>query len=173
MAGTSASSLIDVVDPLTGQPVATATRSEALRRGLPVRTVHAFLLDDERRLLLQELGSGRDRHALLWGSSVAAFPRPGEREDVAVTRRAEEELGLTVPLRRVGSVQAVDGASPKFVALYEGRIDHHPEILEREHVERVEFWSLERIDTALRQNPSRFTGTFRQVYDWWRDRSNA
>lgn len=171
MAGTTASSMVDVVDPATGQPVAVATRSEALGGGLPVRTVHVFLFDHAGRLLLQELGRERDRHALLWGSSVAAFPRPGEPEDAAAERRVAEELGLGVPLRRAGRVQTVDGSSPKFVTLYEGRVDDTPSILEPGHIERLAFWPLEAIDAELAENPSRFTDTFRQVYDWWRERS--
>jgi isopentenyl-diphosphate delta-isomerase len=170
--GTTAGSVIDIVDPTTGEPVGTAKRSEALEAGLAIRTVHIFLFDDEGRLLLQLLGRERDRHPLLWGSSVAAFPRPSEHEDAAATRRLSEELGLSVALRKVGRVQTIDGSSLKFVTLFEGQADT-PRILEQGHVERVEYRPLPAIDSELAENPSIFTDTFRQVYSWWRERSRA
>ena len=167
MAGTSSTSLIDVVDPETGEPVGTAERAAALDAGLPVRTVHVFLFDESGRLLIQELGRARDRHPLLWGSSVAAFPRPGESALVAARRRTVEELGVSGSLHQVGTVRTVDGRSPKFVTVFEGRADA-PRILEPGHVESLRFVTPSELDAALAADPSAFTDTFRQVYDWWR-----
>lgn len=164
---TTSTTLIDVVDE-AGRPVGVSPRDDALRAGLPVRTVHVFLLDRAGRLLLQELGRERDRHPLQWGSSVAGFPRPGEPDDDAAARRAAEELGVRAPLRRVGQIRTVDGASPKFVTLYEAR-ETSPRILEPGHVERIEYRSVDELDTEIIEAPSRFTDTFRQVYGWWRE----
>jgi isopentenyl-diphosphate delta-isomerase len=169
IAETTASSPIDVVDPSTGSPVGTARRDDALARGLTVRTVHVFLLDGRGGLLLQQLGRLRDRHPMLWGSSAAAFPRPRESEDSAARRRLKEELGLEIPIRRVGVVPTVDGRSQKFVVLFEGRIEALPAIAEPHHIERVEFWDLEVVDRELARDAEQFTDTFRQVYGWWRD----
>lgn len=171
MPSTSANSVIDVLDPVTGAPTGLASKAEAFERALAVRTVHVLLTDDRRRLLLQQLGRDRDRHQLLWGSSVAAFPRPGEPSDEAARRRLAEELGLELPLRQLGTVQMVDGRSPKFIAVYGGTVDATPKVLEIGHVERVEFWSPSDIDTALELEPEQFTDTFRQVYRWWCDRT--
>jgi hypothetical protein len=172
MAGTTATTVIDVVDPTTGRPVATAPRNEALRNGLAVRTVHGFLFDRDQRLLLQQLGRERDRHPLLWGSSVAGFPLPGESSDAAISRRLVEELGLDQRLTRFGTVQVVDGRSPKFVTLYSGPAGS-PHILEPGHVELLEYWTLDAVDAEIQANSRLFTDTFRQVYRWWRDRTRA
>jgi isopentenyl-diphosphate delta-isomerase len=168
--GTSDRSVIDVVDPRTGQPVGTAERGEALAAGLPIRTVHIFLFDDHHRLLLQVLGRERDRHPLLRGSSVAGFPRPGESEETAARRRAAEELGLDVPLRKVGTARTMDGASPKFVTLFDGPADD-PRILEPGHVEGLEYWELATLDAEIARDPAAFTNTFLQVYSWWGERA--
>jgi isopentenyl-diphosphate delta-isomerase len=170
MTATSDRSVIDVVDPESGEPVGTAERGAALREGLAIRTVHLFLFDDEQRLLLQVLGRHRDRHRLLLGSSVAGFPRPGERDEATARRRAAEELGLDGPLRRLGTVRLVDDRSPKFVTLFEGHAGS-PTILEPGHVERLEYWPLPELDAELALRPDRFTETFRQVYSWWGERA--
>jgi 8-oxo-dGTP pyrophosphatase MutT (NUDIX family) len=116
------------------------------------------------------LGRDRDHHPPLRGSSVAAFPRPGEPDDETARRRAAEELGLDVPLRRLGIVRVVDGASPKFVTLFEGPADH-PRILEPGHVERLEYWDIPALDAEILRAPEGFTETFRQVHSWWGERA--
>jgi isopentenyl-diphosphate Delta-isomerase len=166
MAATTAQSLVDVLDE-SGRVVGEAPRDVALARGLSVRTVHIFLLDTEEALLLQLLGRGRDRHTLIWGSSVAAFPHPGELADAAAERRLYEELGLRTPLDRVGTITTIDGQSRKFVTLFEGRASSAT-VREPDHIERLEFWPLPRIDRALAEDPSSFTETFATVYRWWR-----
>lgn len=167
---TSASTLIDVLDE-SGRPVGTTSRQEALDSGLPVRTVHVFLVDHEGRLLLQRLGERRDRHPGLWGSSVAAFPRPGESEAEAARRRSSEELGLSTPLERLGTIRTMDGRSPKFVTLFEATVaPPQPRILERGHIAGIEYRALHELDDELVQAPERFTETFRALYTWWRER---
>jgi isopentenyl-diphosphate delta-isomerase len=172
---TSATTLIDVLDE-SGRPVGAASRQQALDWGLPVRTVHVFLVDHEGRLLLQRLGVGRDRHPGpgLLGSSVATFPRPGESEAEAARRRSAEELGLGPPLERLGTIRTMDGRSPKFVTLFEASVaPPHPRILEPGHVDGIEYWALDELDDELVQAPERFTETFRALYAWWRERPDS
>lgn len=175
MPETSASTLIDVLDE-SGRPVGAAPRHEALDSGLPVRTVHVFLIDQDGRLLLQRLGVGRDRHPGpgLLGSSVAAFPLPGESEVVAARRRSSEELGIDVPLVRLGTIRTVDGRSPKFVTLFGASVARsQPRILEPDHVDGIEYWAVGDLDHEVAQNPERFTETFRTLYAWWRERPDS
>lgn len=175
MPETSASTLIDVLDE-SGRPVGAAARQEALESGLPVRAVHVFLVDHEGRLLLQRLGAARDRHAdpSLLGSSVAAFPRPGESEWEAARRRSAEELGLSTPLDRLETIRTMDGRSPKFVTLFQASVaPPHPRILEPGHVDGIEYWALHDLDHEVAQAPERFTETFRTLYAWWRERPDS
>ena len=173
MPATQPSSLIDVVDD-AGHPVGVAPRADAFRLGLPVRTVHVFVRDGMARLLLQQLGRGRDRHPLLWGSSVAGFPQPGESEEVAAQRRLREEVGLTTRVERVGTTVMEDGASTKFVTVFETVADREPEIAEPGHIERIEFRPVGDVEVELVEDPARFTETFRHVFSYWlRQRRNG
>ncbi|HUR18145.1 MAG TPA: NUDIX domain-containing protein [Acidimicrobiales bacterium] len=131
-----------------------------------MRTVHVFVFDPHGRLLLQQLGRGRDRHPLLWGSSVAGFPRPGEEEADAASRRMSEELGLSDPVELVGTTVMRDGDSEKFVTLFEARAAH-ADILEPDHIERIEFRGGEEIGREMVEHPANFTETFRHVFAFW------
>jgi len=165
MPATQPASLIDVLDS-SGRPVGVAPRSEAFELGMRVRTVHVFVVDSHSRLLLQQLGRERDRHPLLWGSSVAGFPHPGEEEADAALRRMSEELGLVAPIGLVGTTVMRDGASEKFVTLFEARGDH-AEIAEPDHIERIEFRAVEDVERELVEQPAAFTETFRHVFAFW------
>ena len=165
MPATQPTSLIDVLDS-SGRPVGVAPRAAAFEQGMRIRTVHVFVFDSYGRLLLQQLGRGHDRHPLLWGSSVAGFPRPGEREADAASRRMSEELGLSAPVELVGTTVMRDGASEKFVTLFEGRTDD-AEIAEPDHIERIEFRPVAEVERELVERPANFTETFRHVFAFW------
>lgn len=165
MPATQPTSLIDVLDS-SGRPVGVAPRAEAFERGMRVRTIHVFVVDSHSRLLLQQLGRGRDRHPLLWGSSVAGFPRPREEEVEAASRRMSEELGLSAPVELAGTTVMRDGASEKFVTLFEARADH-ADIAEPDHIERIEFRDVDEIGRELVEQPANFTETFRHVFAFW------
>jgi isopentenyl-diphosphate delta-isomerase len=165
MPATQPTSLIDVLDS-SGRPVGVAPRSDAFEQGLRVRTVHVFVFDSDGRLLLQQLGRGRDRHPLLWGSSVAGFPRPGEEETEAASRRMSEELGLSAPVKLVGTTMMRDGDSEKFVTLFEARADHVG-IAEPDHIERIEFREVGEVGRELVEQQANFTETFRHVFAFW------
>lgn len=165
MPATQSSSLIDVLDP-DGRPVGIAPRAEAFQRGLTVRTVHVLVLDSGGRLLVQQLGRARERHPLLWGSSVAGFPRPGEGDQEAASRRLSEELGLDIPIELVGTTVMRDGISEKFVTVFGAHSDH-PRIAEPDHIERIEFRDVNAVRDEQVENPERFTETFRHVFSYW------
>jgi isopentenyl-diphosphate delta-isomerase len=165
MPATQPSSLIDVFDA-AGRPIGTAPRAEAFQRGLTVRTVHVFVFDSEDRLLVQQLGPERDRHPLLWGSSVAGFPRPGEGVEEAASRRLSEELALTTPIDLMGTTVMRDGDSEKFVTLFETRSDRAT-IAEPGHIERIEYRDVDAVRDEQVEHPERFTETFRHVFSYW------
>lgn len=169
MPATQPTSLIDVVDA-SGRPVGVAPRAEALRSGLGVRTIHVLVFDCAGSLLMQQLGRQRDRHPLLWGSSVAGFPQPGEPALVAAQRRLHEEVALDTAVESVGTTVMQDGASRKFVTVFQTVADRQPEIAEPAHIERIEFWTIDQIRQQLVEDRKRFTETFRHVFWYWHSR---
>lgn len=69
------------------------------REGRLHRAFSIFLVDAQKRVLLQRRSGAKYHSAGLWANSCCGHPRPGERTDVAARRRLREELGAEAPLR--------------------------------------------------------------------------
>lgn len=167
MPAPTADSLIDRVDD-QDRPIGRVPRGEALSSGAAFRTVHVFVIDSADRLLIQRLAGTRDRHPGKWGSSVAAYLYAGEDYQQAAERRLDEELGLREPLRYQGKVRIRDASSMKFVALYTTHSDEAT-IRERNHIAEIAWRSLAQLDEQMRKEPSVFTPTFLELYDFFVD----
>ncbi len=161
-----ASTVVDKVNE-QDQPIGTIDRAELFKRPANFRVTHVFIFNSRGELLLQRLSPTRLRHPGRWGSSVAAYVGAGEDYTQAATRRLREELGLTdLPLRKVGKTRMVDDACVKFITLFEARSDG-PFALDPTHIAEVEFCPVDRVQSMVVQDPSRFTPTFRYLLDFY------
>lgn len=78
-------------------------RATAHLEGLLHRAVSVFLFDPAGRVLLQKRSRDKSVFGGKWANSCCTHPRPGEDVAAAAERRVREELGIDVPLVRVGS----------------------------------------------------------------------
>lgn len=108
---------VDVVDP-SDRVVGTLPRKQLLSSGANFRVVHVLLFNQQRELLIQRIAPGL-RHAGMWGSSVTGYVLSGESYEQAATRKLENELGVRTPLTPLPRSSMIDGASEKFIGLFE------------------------------------------------------
>lgn len=161
MPETTDSDFVLVVGPNDEPLGAVPKRELRLMPGLHFRTSHAFVFDPQGRLLLQQLAPERDRNALKWGSSIAAYVRPRETYHDAVARRSLEELGIEVKLEEVGTTEMPDLRGVKHIALFVGRVRHRiVDIREPDHVAGISWLPLEVVATLIDRRPAMFTETF-------------
>ena len=73
--------------------VGTSEKVQAHERGLLHRAFSVFLVDDERRILLQRRSRQKYHSGGLWANSCCGHPRPHEPTVRAAHRRLFEELG--------------------------------------------------------------------------------
>lgn len=158
--------LIDAVDA-ADEPIATVPRGRALKTRRNFRVAHIFVFNPAGELLLQQLSSQRERHALRWGSSVAAYLYAGEPDWAGARRRLHEELGLSTQLRKHGTFPMKDEGSLKFVSLFTTQSER-ARIRERSQIEQIEYRELGQIDSAIELDPATFTPTFLQTYKFFR-----
>ena len=90
-------------DPLilvdeSNRAVGIAGKDAVHRAGLLHRAFSIFLVDDERRILLQQRHPRKYHSGGLWANSCCGHPHPGERTVAAASRRLNEELGVASPL---------------------------------------------------------------------------
>lgn len=144
------------------EPVDAVPRVELRRHpGLHFRTAHLFVFDRRGHLLLQRLAAQRDRNPLRWGSSVAAYVRPGESYLDAARRRSGEELGITPSPSLIGITEMPDLRGTKHVALFRaGAGRRQVRIAEPGHIAELRWFSFDRIWDMLATDPVQFTATF-------------
>jgi isopentenyl-diphosphate Delta-isomerase len=166
MPAPSPSTTIDRVDE-ADQPISEVTRAEVFSHpGLGFRVVHIFVFDDEGKLLLQRLGGRRDRNPLKLGSSVAGYLNLGEEYLDAARRRLKEELGLSTPLAKFGSVVMPDQGARKFITLYITRASQIASFDEN-HIAGLRFETVPAIREQVQLRPDDFTETFRFLFQFY------
>jgi isopentenyldiphosphate isomerase len=157
---------VDVVDE-RNEPIGTAQRREVLPQGLNFRTVHNLVADEHGNVLLQRLGTDRDRHPLKWGSSVAGYLHAGETYEAAAKRRFEEELGIQAPLEFVGITPMHDECSTKFIGVFLAAVPHDlPEIRDSKHIDSLRWVPLSELLDQVATKPDAFTPSLIHVINF-------
>ncbi len=160
--GQSPHEIFDVVDEhdqVTGQ----SSRGEVHRQGLRHRAVHIFLWNARGDILLQKRSALKDVAPNTWDSSAAGHLNSGEEYDAAAAREIVEELGVTVPLRRLQKFKAVPELGLEFVHLYEGQSEG-PFRFPPEEISAVRWWTPTEVDAAIASHPETFAASFRHLW---------
>jgi len=140
--------LLDIVndqDEVTGQ----ATRSVAHGDKLTHRIVHVLVSNDKAEIALQLRSATVEFEPHAWISSAAGHVASGETYELAAQREMVEELGVTAPLKFLAKDFYGDRARGNlflmiFIATHNG-----PFAPQTEDVERIEFFSLEKIRNMI------------------------
>lgn len=162
MPSPQAINLIDNVDD-ADRPIGVVARSNVFEEHAGFRVAHVFVFNDAGELLLQQVGRGRLRSPLRWGSSVASYLFAGETYAEAAQRRLREELLLETPLLKLGGTRMDDAGATKFIELFK-TISNTADIGEPQHIESLDFVPLQVVQQLLASDASRFTETFPFVF---------
>jgi 8-oxo-dGTP pyrophosphatase MutT (NUDIX family) len=153
---------IDVVDG-HDSPIGEIIRRDVFKLRANFRVAHVLVFNRKGELLIQRLGSKRQRHPRYWGSSVAGYLFAGETYQEAARRRISQELGApNAVLTSLGKFSMNDEGCKKFIGLF-STIQEGPFRIDHSHIEAVEFLSLREIHNAK----LRFTETFLRVLDFY------
>src|SRR5437016_5265987 len=97
-----------------------ASRSEVHANNLRHRAVHILIFNAAGEVYLQQRSRWKDRHPLKWDSSAAGHVAAAERYDETARRELKEELGVSVPLRKILKLPAARRTDHEFIWLYKG-----------------------------------------------------
>ena len=73
-----------------------ATRDECHKKGLWHRAVYAFIIDENKNILLQKRSANKKLWPNMWDVTVGGHVDSGEFGRQALIREAKEELGIDV-----------------------------------------------------------------------------
>jgi 16S rRNA (adenine1518-N6/adenine1519-N6)-dimethyltransferase len=163
--------IFDVVDE-SDSVVGSATRHEVHTKGLRHRAVHIFVFNAQGELFLQLRSRWKDLHPLKWDSSAAGHLNTGHEYDETAVRELEEELGVSAPCTRIGSIAACAETGWEFVRLYRAEHDG-PFKLAPAEIDSGTFFTLDQLDRWTRERPSDFAGGFLECYRLFRGADGA
>ncbi len=157
--------IFDVVDE-NDEVVGTATRQAVHAEQLKHRSVHILVENSAGEVFLQKRSQWKDVCPGKWDSSAAGHLDAGETYRQAAAREVVEELGVEVPLERVGRLAASEQTGWEFVEVYSG-IHEGPFRLPPAEIEAGEFFCRELLGEWLRMRPQDFAPGFIASYAVW------
>ncbi|HYO97082.1 MAG TPA: NUDIX domain-containing protein [Polyangiaceae bacterium] len=159
--------LVDAVDG-DDRVIGAVARRDVTTIGANFRVVHVLVFNSHGELLVQHIAPGL-RHGGSWGSSAAGFVQAGEAYEAAATRKLAAELGANPPIRSIGRTSMLEGASTKFIGVFEATHDG-PFFVESSSASEVEFLALPIIMNHRQAGTRVFTRTFLAVLDFYSQR---
>lgn len=137
--------------------------------GLLHRAFSVFVFDDRGRLLMQQRSAAKRLWPLYWSNSCCSHPRAGEEIDDAVSRRLEQELGLSCDPEFVFKFRYQAsfgdlGSEHELCSVYLGQIDSAPQPNANE-IADTRFVTGAELAAAFESAPERFTPWFRMEWD--------
>lgn len=152
--------LVNEQDEVVGQ----MEKMEAHLKGILHRAFSVFIFNSKGEMLLQQRALDKYHSAGLWTNACCSHPRPGEGNVEAAQRRLKEELGFSIPLKKVFDftykTQFENGLTEHevdhvFTGTYDGIIAPTPA-----EVADYKFLSIDQIANQLKTHPENYTSWF-------------
>jgi 16S rRNA (adenine1518-N6/adenine1519-N6)-dimethyltransferase len=157
--------VVDERDQVTGA----APRSQVHANNLLHRAVHMLIFNSAGEVFLQMRSRGKDRHPLAWDSSAAGHVNAGEEYDQSATRELGEELGINIPLVRIGKLPASERTGYEFIWLYRGA--HNAGLRPNpSEIEAGRFFPPTIVDNWIKARPQEFAPGFIECWKLWREK---
>jgi 16S rRNA (adenine1518-N6/adenine1519-N6)-dimethyltransferase len=146
-----------------------ASRSEVHANNLRHRAVHILIFNPAGEVYLQQRSRWKDRHPLRWDSSAAGHVVAAESYDETARRELEEELGISIPLKKISKLPASECTDQEFVWLYRGEVvgNLSPN---RTEIETGAFFSEPIIDGWVAARPEDFAPGFIECWKVYRQK---
>lgn len=148
-------------------------KMEAHEKALLHRAFSVFIFNDANELMLQQRALHKYHSPGLWTNTCCSHQREGESNLEAGTRRLQEEMGFTVPLKETISFIY---KAPFDNGLTEHELDHIlvgnfnalPQI-NKEEVADWKWMPLESVKEDILAHPENYTAWFKIIFDKFYD----
>lgn len=150
------------------RPQGVMEKMAAHRQGALHRAISVQIVDYQDCLLLQQRAGHKYHTPLLWTNTACSHPLPDEDTEMAAKRRLFEEMGLKLPLRRIGSfiyrAEFANGLTEyEFDHLFLGEWDGEPPAPDPDEVEDYCWMPIEKVEAAMAAHPEQFTPWFAHI----------
>ena len=149
-----------------------AKRSEVHGNNFRHRAVHVLISNDDGEVYLQQRSRWKDRHPLKWDSSAAGHVAAEETYDDTARRELREELGVSVPLRKVLKIPASQHTDQEFIWLYRG-LTPRDLVPDKSEIEQGAFLPPTVIDGWTSARPEDFAPGFLECWKTYRRKTRS
>jgi 16S rRNA (adenine1518-N6/adenine1519-N6)-dimethyltransferase len=147
-----------------------ASRSEVHANNSRHRAVHILIFNPMGDVYLQQRSRWKDRHPLKWDSSAAGHVICDESYDETARRELEEELEISVPLKKISKLPASERTDHEFIWLYRGDLVGHLSP-NRTEIETGAFFPEPIVDGWIAARPEDFAPGFMECWQVYRQKS--
>ncbi|MBQ4805726.1 isopentenyl-diphosphate Delta-isomerase [Aquimarina sp. MMG015] len=142
---------------------------EAHEKAILHRAFSVFILNEKKELMLQQRAHHKYHSPGLWTNTCCSHQREGESNIQAGTRRLEEEMGFTTPLKETISFIY---KAPFDNGLTEHELDHvlvgqyeEDPIINPDEVSDWKWMHIEDVKKDIIENPNSYTAWFKIIFD--------
>jgi isopentenyl-diphosphate delta-isomerase len=144
-------------------------KMEAHQKAVLHRAFSVFIFNDKDELMLQQRALHKYHSPGLWTNTCCSHQRDGETSLEAGTRRLQEEMGFTTPLKETTSfiykAPFDNGLTEhEFDHVMIGRYNDEP-LINEEEVNAWKWMLLEDVKKDINSNPENYTAWFKIIFD--------
>ena len=152
--------VVDEADRVTGKE----TRENCHRNRLIHRSVYVFLINSKDELFVQKRSMSKDLYPGYYTGSATGHVDYGETYDQAAQRELQEELGINVPLEKVGKFRSFSHKEKEYSTLYVCRYDGEVSFNQRE-ITRGLWMKLEQVKGEMESGEKLFASGFKAAFN--------
>ncbi|MFH1587046.1 MAG: NUDIX domain-containing protein [Candidatus Diapherotrites archaeon] len=127
------------------------------------RAVYIFIFNKKGELLLQKRSMDSDTSAGLWTASASGHLGTEKDYLAAAKRELKEEIGIEIPIKKIGAGEIDNSVDRMFFKLYSGKYDGKFKIQEEE-LSKVKFFTVDEIKKMVEKTPEKFSPNFRVAF---------
>ena len=150
------------------EAIGSMPKMEAHEKAFLHRAFSVFILNDQNEVMLQQRAAHKYHSPLLWTNTCCSHQRMGETNIQAGTRRLQEEMGFTAPLKElfhfIYKAPFDNGLTEHeldhvMIGYYQGAPDINPE-----EVESWKWLSIDAIHDSIANSPEEYTVWFKIIF---------
>jgi len=151
------------------EPIGLMAKMEAHEKALLHRAFSVFVVNSKNEIMLQQRAAHKYHSPLLWTNTTCSHQRAGESNLEAGTRRLQEEMGFTTPLKElfwfIYKAPFDNGLTEHeldhvMIGLYDGEPNLNPE-----EAESWKWMAIEAVRDDMKLQPELYTVWFRIIFD--------
>lgn len=150
------------------EAIGSMPKMEAHEKAVLHRAFSVFILNDQNEVMLQQRAAHKYHSPLLWTNTCCSHQRMGETNIQAGTRRLQEEMGFSAPLKElfhfIYKAPFDNGLTEHeldhvMIGYYQGAPDINPE-----EVESWKWLSIDAIHDSIANSPEEYTVWFKIIF---------